>query len=83
MILHYSGRFIIVTAQQFRVCFFAQKIQSDSDELVSHLYESDWLTSDLQYRRMMMIFNENLRKSIKLSLFKTIDVDLNTFQRVS
>lgn len=66
-----------------RVCFSAQKIQSDSEELVDNLYESDWVTSDMKYRKLMMIFNENLRKSIKLSLFKTIDVNLTTFQSVN
>ncbi|KAL7029121.1 hypothetical protein ACKWTF_006108 [Chironomus riparius] len=80
--IHYGGREFILTAQVFRACYFAQQIQSSSEEFIVDLYANDWTTSDHKYKKMMLIFNENLQQPITMRIFKTFNVNLETFQSI-
>jgi hypothetical protein len=82
MFIHYGGRMIVVTAQIFRACYFTQKIQSSSEQFVHDLYDSEWISATLKYKKVMLTFNENLKVPIKLRILKTFHVNLETFQAV-
>jgi hypothetical protein len=70
--------------QLFYPCFLAQEIEAASQEMANNIYESDWLKADLATKKLMLIFMQNLSKPvITLNIFCIVDINLNTFLRVS
>jgi hypothetical protein len=70
--------------QLFYPCFWAQKIEAASEELMINLFESHWLKANLATKKLMLIFMQNLSEPvIKLNLFCIVDINLETFLMVT
>jgi 7tm Odorant receptor len=68
--------------QVIRPCFHANTVEFDTNELSCDLFSSDWTECDLKYKKLVVIFMENLKKSVKFEAFGFVNVNLDLFLQV-
>lgn len=71
-----------MVAQIFFPCYFGNEIILKSGELSGRLYSSNWINSSKQFRRMMVIFMERLKRPARVNSFGLFTLGLETFRSV-
>ena len=65
------------------LAYFGNMIESASDDMITALYEHDWLTLDTEHKTNLVLMMINANYSMKLRAGKVFDVNLLNFLFVS
>lgn len=79
--IFYIGPSIII-CQIFIPCYFGNEIILKSAELSFHLYSSNWLATSKQFKKIMLIFMERLKRPAKINSYGIFTMGLETFTTV-
>lgn len=63
----------------FIPCYFGNEIKCNSQDFLTALHGTNWLTVDKSTKKSLLILIENLRRPIKVRAAKLFDVDLEIF----
>lgn len=67
----------------FMPCYFGNEIQHDYEELLSDVYNIDWIDGIKKTnRRNFLIIQENLKAQFQLKAVKVLQINLTTFLRI-
>jgi hypothetical protein len=69
----------IVIFEIFRVCLLANYVQHQSEQFLVDFYSSEWIDSDIKYRKLMITLMEHLKKPVKVIALNFIQVDMRLF----
>jgi 7tm Odorant receptor len=69
--------------QLLMLAFFGNSIESASDEMTTAIYESDWIESNVTYKKTLLLTMINLKVPIKVKALKIFEVNLPNFVFVS
>lgn len=67
----------------FLPCYFGSEILTNSQELLTSIYHSNWTVTNKRYKTMMLIFVERTKKSLSVSAVRVVQLNLETFTRVN
>lgn len=79
----FCGYILALETLIFVPCYFGGKIHSKSEEFLADLFSCDWNESNLHYKKMMMIFMENLKHPVTLNVLLHKNLNLEKFTEVS
>lgn len=69
--------------QLLMLAYFGSSIESSSNEISSANYENDWLETDTQYKKHLIIAMISASKPVVIKVGKIFEVNLSTFVFVS
>jgi len=73
---------LAMVLQIFLPCYFASAIQSKSERFVDDVIASSWTDKDEKYKKLLIIFMENLKTPRKIMIFGVFKLNIETFQKV-
>jgi len=81
-----SGQFIILgfgtLLQLFFPCYFASEIEGLNNGFIDDLMATDWIKSELSYKKMILMAMANQKQSRSIKILKTFSLNLETYQKV-
>jgi hypothetical protein len=69
-------------SQLFQCAYFAQHIETDSEKFIESIMMSDWIQMSLKQKKLLVIFNENLKKSTQVQVAGFLTINLKSFVEV-
>ncbi|CRK95359.1 CLUMA_CG008901, isoform A [Clunio marinus] len=68
--------------QIFLPCYYGNEVTLTSDKISTTLFHSKWVDGDQKYKKAVTIFMENTKRSIKISAFGFVFVDIETLTTI-
>ena len=81
--LTFFGYIAVLTFDNLMPSYLGNEIYSTSEEFLYDLYSSEWIDADLKYKKMMIIFMENLKNPVGLNVMWYKNLNLERFMEVS
>lgn len=81
--LTFYGYIAVLTFDNFIPSYLGHEIYATTCDFSEDLLSSEWIEADLRYKKVMVIFLENLKKPIKMSVMWFENLDLERFREVS
>ncbi|KAG5669026.1 hypothetical protein PVAND_016928 [Polypedilum vanderplanki] len=78
----FSVMILASTGYQFIPCYCGSSLLSITENFSYDLYSSDWTDGNLKYKKAMIIFCENLKKPISMSVFGYKKLTMEVFSEV-
>jgi hypothetical protein len=83
--IEFVHNFMLVSIWAVKVfipCYYCQLISTLSNRLATSLFHSDWRTEDRNYRKNVLIFMENVKKPLGISVLGVVPINLETFMKI-
>lgn len=63
-------------------CYFGQKMYDSSEKALDSIFHSQWYNTELKTKKNIIIFLENLKNPLKISIYGVYDLDLMMFRNI-
>jgi hypothetical protein len=81
-VIQFTGYIVYVFVQLFVPCYYGSKIIEVSSNISYSIGHSEWMVENKEYRQLVGIILECVKKPMKISSFGLFDVDLINYRRV-
>nr|XP_023018067.1 odorant receptor Or1-like [Leptinotarsa decemlineata] len=71
-----------ILAEIFLYCYYGTILYEESDTIVDAIYMSDWYTYDLKSKKALLIFMETVKRPMRVTAGKLLDLSLDTFMMI-
>lgn len=73
----------IYTYEIFMLMYFGNEVSLSSEELLTSVYESNWMDSSMRYRKLALTLMERLKRKEEMKIAKLFPLNLNMMTSVS
>jgi hypothetical protein len=69
-------------ARLFLICFYGNEIEHNTQRFLEDVYETDWIATDKNSKRNLLIIKENLKKADKVRAASFLNINIEIFLSV-
>lgn len=63
-------------------CYYGSELEKASENLLIAIYQSDWLNCELNTKKLMVTFMENVKEPLKINCYLMFDVNMELFAKI-
>jgi len=78
-LISYGGGTLV---QLFLPCYFATEIQATNDEFMQDLMATDWIETEMSYKKMILFTMQNMKTSHNIKVLKIFNLNIDTYLKV-